>query len=131
MNNNFKLLTETKTIITSWVVPQDAALEDMSTSILYDYCLDQVCQNGNKVDVSKVQVEYKKTLELEELDAEEDIYFYPPPPKPLDVVIETADTLLIKKEDSTEEDIICAIENLELLKQWVEMRMAELTDNRG
>jgi hypothetical protein len=130
MNNNFKLLTETKTIITSWAVPQDAVLEDMSTGILFDYCLDQVCQNGNKVDVSKVQVEYKKTLELQELDTE-DIYFYPPPPKPLDVVIETADTLLIKKEDSTEEDIVETLENLELLKQWVEMRMAELTDNRG
>ena len=127
--NNFKLLTETKTIITSWAVPHDAVLEDMTTGILYDYCLDQVYQNGNKVDVSKVQVEYKKTLELEELDAEEqqDAVFYPPPPKPLDVVIETVDTLLIKKEGT--EDLMDAIENLELLKNWITMRIGELTDN--
>jgi hypothetical protein len=128
--NNFKLLTETKTIITSWAVPHDAVLEDMSTGILYDYCLEQVCQNGNKLDVSKVQVEYKKTLELQELDAEEqrDAYFYPPPPKPLDVVIETMETLLIKKEGTTGDDIIEAIENLELIRNWITMRIGELTE---
>jgi hypothetical protein len=128
--NNFKLLTETKTIITSWAVPQDAVLEDMSTGILYDYCLDQVYQNGDKVELPKVQVEYKKTLELQELDAgeQQDAVFYPPPPKPLDVIIDTAETLLIKKEGTTEEDIMDAIENLELLKNWITMRIGELTE---
>ena len=128
--NNFKLLTETKTIITSWAVPQDTHIENMQTGILFDYCMDQVYADGEKVDVPKVQVEYKKTLELQELDAEEqrDAYFYPPPPKPLDVVIETMETLLIKKEGTTGDDIIEAIENLELIRNWITMRIGELTE---
>ena len=123
--NNCKLLTETKTIITSWAVPQDAVLEDMSTGILYDYCLDQVCQNGNKVDAPKVQVEFRKTLELQEMDGELMEY---PPAKPVDVIIDTMETLLIKKENVTGDDIIDAIEHLELIKSWITMRLAELAE---
>ena len=126
--NNFKLLTETKTIITSWAVPQDTNLDNMSTGILYDYCLDQVYDDGNAIEAPKVQVEFKKTLALQELDAgeQQEAYFYPPPPKPLDVVIDTVETLLVQKEEA--EDIINSLEQLELLKNWITMRMIELRE---
>ena len=128
--NNFKLLTETKTIVTKWAVPQDTNLEDMSTGILYDYCLEQVYHDGAKVEPPKVQLEFSKTLAMEEISAEEqqDAVFYPPPPQPLDVVIETVETLLIPKENVEELDLINSYEQLELLKNWITMRMAELVE---
>jgi hypothetical protein len=128
--NNFKLLTETKTIITKWAVPQEAKLEDMSTGILYDYCLEQVYHEGVKVEPPKVQLEFSKTLEMQEISAEEqqDAVFYPPPPKPLDVVIDTIETLLIQKETIVELDLINSYEELELLKRWITMRMASLVE---
>ena len=127
--NNFKLLTETKTIVTKWAVPQDAALEDMSTGILYDYCLEQVYHDGVKVEPPKVQLEFSKTLTMEELSAEEqqDTVFYPPP-QPLDTVIETIETLLIQKDDVSEIDLINSYEQLELLKNWITMRMSTLVE---
>jgi len=128
--NNFKLLTETKTIVTKWAVPQDANLEDMSTGILYDYCLEQVYHEGVKVEPPKVQLEFSKTLAMEEITAEEqqDTVFYPPPPQPLDVVIETIETLLIQKNDVSEIDLINSYEHLELLKNWITMRMGTLVE---
>jgi len=128
--NNFKLLTETKTIVTKWAVPQDTNLEDMSTGILYDYCLEQVYHDGAKVEPPKVQLEFSKTLAMEELSAEEqqDAVFYPPPPQPLDVVIETIETLLIQKNDVSEIDLINSYEHLELLKNWITMRMGTLVE---
>jgi len=128
--NNFKLLTETKTIVTKWAVPQDANLEDMSTGILYDYCLEQVYHEGVKVEPPKVQLEFSKTLAMEEITAEEqqDTVFYPPPPQPLDVVIETIETLLIQKNDVSEIDLINSYEHLELLKNWITMRMTTLVE---
>jgi len=128
--NNFKLLTETKTIITKWAVPQDALLENMNTGVLYDLCLEQVYEDGAKIDPPKVQVEIKKTLEIEEISTEEqgDAYFYPPPPKALDLVIDTVDTLLIPKENVTGIDLINSYEQLELLRNWITMRMATLIE---
>jgi len=128
--NNFKLLTETKTIVTKWAVPQDAALEDMSTGILYDYCLEQVYHDGVKVEPPKVQLEYSKTLTMEEITAEEqqDAVFYPPPALPLDTVIDTIETLLIQKDDVTGIDLINSYEQLELLKNWITMRMQTLVE---
>jgi len=128
--NNFKLLTETKTIVTKWAVPQDTNLEDMSTGILYDYCLEQVYHDGAKVEPPKVHLEFSKTLAMEELTTEEqqDAVFYPPPPKPLDVVIETIETLLIQKNDVSEIDLINSYEHLELLKNWITMRMGTLVE---
>jgi len=128
--NNFKLLTETKTIVTKWAVPQDTNLEDMSTGILYDYCLEQVYHDGAKVEPPKVQLEFSKTLAMEELTTEEqqDAVFYPPPPQPLDVVIETIETLLIQKNDVSEIDLINSYEHLELLKNWITMRMTTLVE---
>ena len=128
--NNFKLLTETKTIVTKWAVPQDTNLGDMSTGILYDYCLEQVYQDGAKADPPKVQLEFSKTLTMEEISTEEqqDAVFYPPPPQALDVVIDTIETLLIQKEDITEIDLINSYEQLELLKNWITMRMATLVE---
>jgi len=126
--NNFKLLTETKTIVTKWAVPQDANLGNMTTGILYDYCLEQVYEDGVKVDPPKVQLEFSKTLTMEEISTEEqqDAVFYPPPPQPLDVVIDTIETLLIQKEDVNELDLINSMETLELLKDWITLRITEL-----
>jgi len=126
--NNFKLLTETKTIVTKWAVPQDANLGNMTTGILYDYCLEHVYEDGVKVDPPKVQLEFSKTLTMEEISTEEqqDAVFYPTPPQPLDVVIDTIETLLIQKEDVTELDLINSMETLELLKDWITLRITEL-----
>lgn len=124
--NNFKLLKETRTFTTLWAVPQDARLEDMNTSVFWEYCLTQVTQDGQKIDAPKVQQHVNRTLELEELSAEEqETIFQPEPairnPTRLDCVIETVETLLVRND--TEDGLNNA---LELLKRWIDMRMLEL-----
>jgi hypothetical protein len=81
------------------------------------------------VEPPKVQLEYSKTLTMEEITAEEqqDAVFYPPP-QPLDTVIDTIETLLIQKDDVTGIDLINSYEQLELLKNWITMRMQTLVE---
>lgn len=130
--NNFKLLKETRTFTTLWAVPQDVRLEDMNTSVFWEYCLTQVTQDGQKIDAPKVQQHVNRTLELEELSAEEqeETIFQPEPairnPTRLDCVIETVETLLVPKVDDTEDGTNNVLEKLELLKRWIDMRMLEL-----
>ena len=126
----FKILKETRTITTLWAVPQDARIEELDTQVFYEYCLDQVTHGGIHVPTPKIQVLGNKTLEIEELSVEEqqNTTFQPEPtipnPIPLDCVIETVEALLVRTQ--SEDNINNTLEELEMLKRWIDMRMLEI-----
>ena len=125
----FKVLKETRTITTLWAVPADARIEDLDTQVFYEYCLDQVTHGGIQVPMPRIQVQGNKTLELEEPTVEEqqNITFQPEPipnPTNLDCVIETVEALLVRNQ--SEDNINNSLEQLELLKRWIDRRMLEL-----
>jgi len=133
--NNFKLLTETKTIITKWAVPCDARLEDLDTRVIFDMVLEQVCDNFQPIEAPKAQVEYRKTLAFEELTPEEQEEtsqsFYETSPPDMDYLMDAVETLLVQKplEDeqlSTAEALLKSIENLEMLQRNIEAKLEEL-----
>jgi hypothetical protein len=125
----FKVLKETRTITTLWAVPADARIEDLDTQVFYEYCLDQVTHGGIQVPLPKIQVQVNKTLELEEPTVEEqqNTTFQPEPipnPRPMDCVIDTVEALLVRNQ--SEDNINNSLEELELLKRWIDRRMLEL-----
>jgi hypothetical protein len=126
----FKVLKETRTITTLWAVPADARIEDLDTQVFYEYCLDQVTHGGIQVPLPKIQVQVNKTLELEEPTVEEqqNTTFQPDPlipnPTNLDCVVETVEALLVRNQ--SEDNINNSLEQLELLKRWIDTRMLEL-----
>ena len=128
--NNFKLLTETKTVITKWAVPQEAALEDLETVILFETCVDQVRLDNQVIQPLKAMVEFRKTLEFEELSAEdqEDTDLYDPTVTPMEHVMDAVEVLLVQPDEelSATEHISKAIENLEALQREIARRIEEL-----
>jgi len=127
--NNFKLLTETKTVITKWAVPQEAALEDLETVILFETCVDQVRLDNQVIQPLKAMVEFRKTLEFEELSAEdqEETDLYDPTVTPMEHVMDAVEVLLVQPEElSATEHISKAIENLEALQREIARRIEEL-----
>ena len=128
--NNFKLLTETKTVITKWAVPQEAVLEDLETVILFETCVDQVRLDNQVIQPLKAMVEFRKTLEFEELSAEdqEDTDLYDPTVTPMEHVMDAVEVLLVQPEEdlSATEHISKAIENLEALQREIARRIEEL-----
>ncbi len=124
----FKVLKETRTITTLWAVPADARIEDLDTQVFYEYCLDQVTHGGIQVPMPRIQVQCNKTLDLEEPTVEEqNITFQPEPipnPTNLDCVVETVEALLVRNQ--SEDNINNSLEELELLKRWIDRRMLEL-----
>ena len=126
----FKVLKETRTFTTLWAVPADARIEELDTQVFYEYCLDQVTHGGIQVPMPKIQVLVNKTLELEEPTVEEqqNITFQPEPtipnPTNLDCVVETVEALLVRNQ--SEDNINNSLEQLELLKRWIDTRMLEL-----
>ena len=124
----FKVLKETRTITTLWAVPADARIEDLDTQVFYEYCLDQVTHGGIQVPMPRIQVQCNKTLDLEEPTVEEqNITFQPEPipnPTNLDCVVETVEALLVRNQ--SEDNINNTLEQLELLKRWIDRRMLEL-----
>jgi hypothetical protein len=125
----FKVLKETRTITTLWAVPADARIEDLDTQVFYEYCLDQVTHGGIQVPLPKIQVQVNKTLELEEPTVEEqqNTTFQPEPipnPRPMYCVIDTVEALLVRNQ--SEDNINNSLEELELLKRWIDRRMLEL-----
>ena len=128
--NNFKLLTETKTVITKWAVPQEAVLEDLETVILFETCVDQVRLDNQVIQPLKAMVEFRKTLEFEELSAEdqEDTDLYDPTVTPMEHVMDAVEVLLVQPDEelSATEHISKAIENLEALQREIARRIEEL-----
>lgn len=129
--NNFKLLTETKTVITKWAVPQEAALDDLETVILFETCVDQVRLDNQVIQPLKAMVEFRKTLEFEELSAEdqEDTDLYDPTVTPMEHVMDAVEVLLVHQPEedlSATEHISKAIENLEALQREIARRIEEL-----
>ena len=122
------MLKETRTITTLWPVPADARIEDLDTQVFYEYCLDQVTHGGIQVPMPRIQVQGNKTLDLEEPTVEEqNITFQPEPipnPTNLDCVVETVEALLVRNQ--SEDNINNSLEQLELLKRWIDTRMLEL-----
>ena len=133
--NNFKLLTETKTIITKWAVPCEAVLEELDTGIVFETCVEQVLENDNEIHALKAQVEFRKTLEFEVLTPEEQQEMSPTlydgTSEPLDHVMDAVETLLVQlpsqqEELSSSEALLMAIENLEALQRSIAQRIEEL-----
>ena len=130
--NNFKLLTETKTVITKWAVPSDASLEDLETGILFEMCIDQVRLDNQDIQPLKAMVEFRKTLEFEELTAEdqEDTDLYDPTATPMEHVMGAVEALLVQlpfqQEVPSSEALLTAIENLETLQREIARRIEAL-----
>jgi hypothetical protein len=132
--NNFKLLTETKTVITKWAVPCEAVLEELDTGIIFETCVEEVKEKGDTIHVLKAQVEFKKTLEFEDLTPEEQQemspMLYEATSAPLDHVMDAVETLLVQQpyqqDMSASEALLVAIENLEALQRSVAQRIEEL-----
>ena len=129
--NNFKLLTETKTVVTKWAVPQGAALEDLETIILFETCVEQVRLDNQVIQPLKASVEFRKTIEFEEPSAEEqeDTDLYDPTATPLEYVMDAVEVLLVQQPDEdlpATEHISKAIENLEALQREIAQRIEEL-----
>ncbi len=131
--NNFKLLTETKTVITKWAVPCEAVLEELDTGIIFETCVEEVKEKGDTIHVLKAQVEFKKTLEFEDLSAEEQQemspMLYEATSSPLDYVMDAVQTLLIEEphqHESEDQGIGEAIENLEMLQRLIAQKIEDL-----
>jgi hypothetical protein len=132
--NNFKLLTETRTVITKWAVPCEAVLEELDTGIVFETCVEQVRDKDQVIHVLKSQVEFKKTLEFEDLTAEEQQEMsptlYEATSAPLDHVMDAVETLLVQlpsqQELSSSEALLMSIENLEALQSLITQRIEEL-----
>ena len=129
----FKVLKETRTFTTLWAVPPYARIQDLDTQVFYEYRLDQVTHGGIQVPLPKIKVQVNKTLELEELSVEEqqNTTFQPDPlipnPTNLDCVIETVEALLVRNQ--SEDNINNSLEQLEMLKHWIDMRIIEVRDS--
>jgi hypothetical protein len=132
--NNFKLLTETRTVITKWAVPCEAVLEELDTGIIFETCVEQVLDKDQVIQPLKAQVEFKKTLEFEDLTAEEQQEMsptlYEATSAPLDHVMDAVETLLVQlpsqQELSSSEALLMSIENLEALQSLITQRIEEL-----
>jgi len=131
--NNFKLLTETKTVITKWAVPCEAVLEELDTGIIFETCVEEVKEKGDTIHVLKAQVEFKKTLEFEDLTPEEQQemspMLYEATSSALDYVMDAVQTLLIeepRQHESEDQGIGEAIENLEMLQRLIAQKIEEL-----
>jgi hypothetical protein len=133
--NNFKLLTETRTVITKWAVPCEAVLEELDTGIIFETCVEQVRDKDQVIQPLKAQVEFKKTLEFEDLTAEEQQEMsptlYEATSSPLDHVMDAVETLLVQLpsqqvELSSSEALLMSIENLEALQRLITQRIEEL-----
>jgi hypothetical protein len=132
--NNFKLLTETRTVITKWAVPCEAVLDELDTGIIFETCVEQVLDKDQVIQPLKAQVEFKKTLEFEDLTAEEQQEMsptlYEATSAPLDHVMDAVETLLVQlpsqQEVSSSEALLMSIENLEALQSLITQRIEEL-----
>jgi hypothetical protein len=131
--NNFKLLTETKTVITKWAVPCEAVLEELDTGVIFETCVEEVKEKGDTIHVLKAQVEFKKTLEFEDLTPEEQQemspMLYEATSSALDYVMDAVQTLLIeepRQHESEDQGIGEAIENLEMLQRLIAQKIEEL-----
>ena len=131
--NNFKLLTETKTIITKWAVPCEAVLEELDTGIVFETCVEQVLENDNEIHALKAQVEFRKTLEFEVLTPEEQQEMSPTlydgTSEPLDHVMGAVETLMVQapfQQELSSDAIVTAIENLEALQRSIAQRIEDL-----
>jgi hypothetical protein len=126
--NNFKLLTETKTVITSWAVPCDAVLDELDTLCVFGTYVEQVREKGEVINPLKAQVEIKKTLAFEELTPEEqhEMTLYEAT-SPLDHVMDAAEMLLVQLP-AQDLSVLVAIENLEALQRLIAQRIEELKD---
>lgn len=131
--NNFKLLTETKTVITKWAVPCEAVLEELDTVIIFETCVEEVKEKGDTIHVLKAQVEFNKTLEFEDLTPEEQQemspMLYEATSSPLDYVMDAVQMLLIEEphqHESEDQGIGEAIENLEMLQRLIAQKIEDL-----